>query len=102
MSSINDRHIPNMERPAGARNKVLRAKQLVKHNQAVERQKARIERSDRDQIALLNSRLGIDIGAKKERTRLQLRIQASTQKPEHKRSDNKKPKQYPTLDHFTK
>jgi hypothetical protein len=101
MPNITGRHIPNSERPMGARNKTLEAHRLAKQGEAQERQAARKERSDQEQLALLDSRFGVGMGAQKERARLQARIQANASKPEHK-PDEKKLKKFPKLNEFTK
>lgn len=61
---------PNADRPAGARNKVLRAKNERKAREAVERKVAHELTTPEDQIAYLDRKLGVGVGAQKERERL--------------------------------
>lgn len=61
---------PNSQRPAGARNKVLRAKQEQRRLEAEARAAARAKRSPAQQLVLLDERLGQGVGAARERTRL--------------------------------
>jgi len=52
-------------------------KQKDKMDDVKLRADARAERSDKEQIAHLDSILGVGVGAKKERARLQARIEAA-------------------------
>lgn len=46
----------------------------ARHDDAMGRQEERNQRSPRQQIAVLNQRLGAGLGAKKERARLETKI----------------------------
>lgn len=75
----------------------MRRSKLEKNKEAEERAKERSKRSHKDQLAVLDSRLGKGIGASKERTRLAALIEKptkennsedSTEKPKKKRNKN--------------
>lgn len=62
--------LPNSERPAGARNKVLRAKNERKTREALERQAAHEQTTPEDQVAYLDRKFGVGVGARRERENL--------------------------------
>lgn len=64
----------------------------LKRQEAEERQSKRNKRNPQDQIALLDSMFGKDIGAKKERTRLATIINKKEEKVEAKEDKPKKRK----------
>lgn len=66
----------------------MRRSKLEKTKEAEERAKERSKRSHKDQLAVLDSRLGKDVGAAKERMRLNSIIENAQQesdKPKKKR-----------------
>lgn len=66
----------------------MRRSKLEKQKEAQERSSLRAKRSHNDQLAVLDSRLGKDQGAKKERSRLKLLLE----KPKDKEEESSKPK----------
>ena len=56
------------------RNLKGRARRRQRKDEAVERQSARDKRTPADQLIVLNSRLGVHTGAKKERKRLRAEL----------------------------
>ena len=53
------------------------AARKARHDEAMQLQEERNQRSPRQQLAVLDRRLGADLGAKKERARLQAMIAGS-------------------------
>lgn len=71
---------PNSMRPAGARNRNLRAERQRRREEAAKRQAARDARSPAEQLARLDAMLGVGVGATRERARLaaQLAMEKAT------------------------
>lgn len=66
--------VPNSMRPKGARNKISGAEREQRRLEATERQAVRDAMTPQAQLARLDTLLGKDQGAKKERTRLAMKI----------------------------
>jgi hypothetical protein len=61
---------PNSMRPKGARNAFTRAEKLRRHNEAVVRQEEHDALTTAQKLAKLDQRLGKNVGAERERSRL--------------------------------
>jgi hypothetical protein len=63
----------------------MKRSKLEKNKEAEERAKERARISNKDQLAVLDSRLGKDVGATKERARLKILIENAQQESKKKR-----------------
>jgi hypothetical protein len=71
----------------------MRRSKLEKIKEAENRQSERSKRSNKDQLAVLDSRLGKDVGASKERLRLKSLIENPPASDKEKPKKKKKAKQ---------
>ena len=76
----------------------MRRSKLEKQKEAQERSALRAKRSHNDQLALLNSRLGKDQGAKKERSKLKILLEKPQVREEESSKSKKKRKAKETKD----
>ena len=67
---ISHGHVPNSERPAGARNKISGAKREKRRQEAEARQVAYDKLTFEQRIVRMNSAFGQGVGAQRERTRI--------------------------------
>jgi hypothetical protein len=72
---------PNSQRPKGARNKVLRAEQQQRREEAAVRAAEHAQLTPQQKLAKLDQRLGMGVGALKERSRILAQIQAGKTEP---------------------